>query len=115
MPTRLGVLLHRRKSAAAGPVDEMVSASAANALANSAPPNLFVAMTRLIQTQIRFQSAGLSTRMARKSVTLVNVGPGTNRSPIALKNPVESLSARNEAGSRPRPLGPFKVGSVINA
>ncbi len=39
--------------------------------------------------------------MARKSVTLVNVGPGVNKSPMPLKNPVESLSARNAAGSRP--------------
>ena len=35
--------------------------------------------------------------MARKSVTLVNVGPGRNKSPIALKKPVELLSARNQA------------------
>ena len=48
MPTRLGVLLHRRKSAAAGPADEMLSGNAANALASSVPPNLFVAMVRLI-------------------------------------------------------------------
>ncbi len=39
--------------------------------------------------------------MARKSVTFVKVGPGVNRSPIPLKKPVESLSARNAAGSRP--------------
>ncbi len=39
--------------------------------------------------------------MARKSVTLVKVGPGRNKSPMPLKNPVESLSARNAAGSRP--------------
>src|SRR5215471_20702439 len=58
MPTRLGVLLHRRKSAAAGPVDKMVSGSAANALANSAPPNLFAAMTRLIQNADSFSIGG---------------------------------------------------------
>src|SRR5215469_9289129 len=47
MPTRLDVLLHKRKSAAAGPVD-MVSGSAANALAKSAPRNQFATITRLI-------------------------------------------------------------------
>ena len=46
--------------------------------------------------------------MARKSVTLVNVGPGTKRSPMPLKNPVELLSARNAAGSRPAAAGAAK-------
>src|SRR5689334_7817982 len=46
MPTRLDVLLHSRKSAAAGPVDAMVSGRAANALATSAPRTL--CLTRLI-------------------------------------------------------------------
>src|ERR1700730_8503167 len=43
----------------------------------------------------------LSTRMARKSLTLVQVGPGVSRSPSRAKNAVESLSARKAAGSRP--------------
>ena len=50
--------------------------------------------------------------MARKSVTLVNVGPGVNKSPMPLKNPVESLSARNAAGSRPAARGPRQGGVV---
>src|SRR5215470_5352541 len=45
---------------------------------------------------------GLSTRIARKSFTLVNVGPGVSRSPTFSKNSVELLSFRNAAGSRPR-------------
>src|SRR5262249_7069708 len=44
---------------------------------------------------------GLSTTMARKSLTFVKVGPGRSRPPARSKNPVESLSARNAAGSRP--------------
>ncbi len=44
---------------------------------------------------------GLSTTMARKSFTLVKVGPGVKRSPSRAKKPVESLSARKAAGSRP--------------
>ena len=48
MPTRLDVLLHSRKSAAAGPVDEMVSGRAANTLATSAPRNLCAMINRLI-------------------------------------------------------------------
>src|SRR6266581_3896431 len=98
-PTRLDVLLHSRKSAAAGLTEEIVRGKAANRLASSAPPNFFDSIARLIMTQNRFQSAGLSTTMARKSVTLVNVGPGVKRSPMPLKNPVESLSARKAAGT----------------
>src|SRR4029077_15621088 len=95
MPTRLDVLLHSRKSAAAGLTEEIVRGKATNRLASSVPPNFFADFfdrcARLIMTQNRCQSAGLSTTMARKSVTLVNVGPGVNRSPMPLKNPVESL------------------------
>src|SRR5579872_1447713 len=121
MPTRLDVLLHRRKSAAAGPVDKVVSGRAANRLANSAPRDRYATMVWLIprlgssQTQILFQPAGLSTTIARKSVTLVNVGPGTKRSPMALKNPVESLSARKAAGSRPSPLALARLVSSIRS
>ena len=39
--------------------------------------------------------------MARKSLTLVWVGPGVSRSPSFSKNSVELLSARKAAGSRP--------------
>ena len=58
MPTRLEVLLQRRKSAAAGPVDEMVSGSAANALAKSVPRNLFATMIRLIPNADSFSIGG---------------------------------------------------------
>src|SRR5947209_19680361 len=105
MPTRLDVLLHSRKSAAAGLTEEIVRGKAATRLASSVPPNFFAnfldSIARLIMTQNRFQLPGLSTTMARKSVTLVNVGPGANRAPMALKNPVESLPASKAAGQRP--------------
>src|SRR5262249_45528213 len=47
---------------------------------------------------------GLSIMIARKSFTLVNVGPGTRRSPKASKKAPELLSERNAAGSRPRAM-----------
>ena len=47
IPTRLEVLLHSRKSAAAGPVDE-ISGSAVNAPRRSALVDRFVAMARVI-------------------------------------------------------------------
>src|SRR5215472_8842233 len=58
MPTRLDVLLHRRKSAAAGPVDKRVSGRAANTLANSATLNLFATMPRLIPSVDSFSIGG---------------------------------------------------------
>ena len=58
----------------------------------------------------------LSIRMARKSVTLVNVGPGRNRSPMPLKNPiVKSLSARNAAASWPTARAQLSVPGSTNA
>src|SRR5260370_42143340 len=109
MPTRLDVLLHSRKSAAAGLTEEIVRGKAANRLASSVPPNFFAnffdSIARLIMTQNRFQLAALSKPMARKSGTLVNVGPGVDWSPMPLKNPVEALSATKPAGTRPRGFG----------
>src|SRR6516165_7275803 len=54
MPTRLDVLLHSRKSAAAGAVDEMMSGSAATALAKSPPRTRFATITRLISSADSF-------------------------------------------------------------
>src|SRR5258706_4183296 len=41
----------------------------------------------------------LSTNTTRTSFTFVNVGPVSNRSPVAAKNPVASLFARYAAAS----------------
>ncbi len=65
------------------------------------PPCWTNAACLIAGSEFQRQAHGLSTTMARKSVTLVNVGPGANKSPMPLKNPVELLSARNAAGSRP--------------
>src|SRR5215203_3324190 len=56
----------------------------------------------LLASRYRVKAYGLSTTMARKSFTLVQVGPVSTRSPSRVKNPVELLSARKWAGSRPR-------------
>src|ERR1700749_769389 len=53
--------------------------------------------------------------MARKSLTLVHVGPVSMRSPIRVKKPVESLSERKWAGSRPSKRARSRVVSSILA
>ena len=50
--------------------------------------------------------------MARKSLTFVKVGPGVSRSPSGVKKPVELLSARKAAGSRPSARARAAVGAV---
>src|SRR6185436_6028694 len=55
----------------------------------------------LLAGRYRVKAYGLSTTMARKSFTLVQVGPVSTRSPSRVKNPVELLSVRKWAGSRP--------------
>ena len=65
----------------------------------------------LLEGRYRVKAYGLSTTMARKSFTLVQVGPVSTRSPSRLKNPVESLSARKWAGSRPSRPRPVRAWS----
>src|ERR1041385_2099916 len=107
MPTRLPVLLQSRKSALAGAADStniavLAAMTAVQRLAAIGGKRVTI---RLIGSRgCRVIGQVLSTTMARKSFTLVKVGPGTKTSPRALKKAVESLSARNAAGSRPRAL-----------
>ena len=56
-----------------------------------------------------------STRIARKSLTLVRVGPVTTESPSASKNECASLASRNACGASPRRAARASVSGVHTA
>ncbi len=95
-PTRLPVLLQSRKSARAGVAPNASSALAKIAAAKRLAMQClawvngkWVTLPVAIDGGFDAGRYALSTTMARKSLTLVKVGPGAIRSPKALKNPVE--------------------------
>ena len=117
MPTRLPVLLHRRKSAAAGaakPAQRAGSTTAPAAQRASGPTQDRVLIWRYPHHRLRISRRfhGLSTRMARKSLTLVKVGPGREQVAQALEKAcgivVGKKRGRIEA-EFPRPRGGVAV------
>src|SRR5262249_34571668 len=113
MPTRLGVLLHRRKSAAAGPVDKMVSGSAANALANSAPPNLFAAMTRLIQNADSFSIGGPVNEGGAKVGDVGERRARYKQVADSVEKPRGIVVGEKRGGIEAEPFGPYQ-GRIVD-
>src|ERR1700720_2537748 len=108
MPTRLDVLLHRRKSAAAGPVDEMVSGSAAIALANSAPRDLFTTMTRLIPNA---ESVSIGGRVNDDGAKVGDVGErraGYEQIADGVEKPRGIVVGEKRGGIEAEPFGPYQ-------
>ena len=70
-------------------------------LSELAGPRVATILAFLVLRMIQFSVVGASIRMARKSFTLVNVGPVITESPNASKKPCPSLLARLSSGRRP--------------
>src|SRR5262245_7771714 len=103
MPTRLVVLLQRRKSASAR-VGVRVAVVAASKPPSRTPTERLRDLSIMVRRSFivpqwpdrrpesHVKAHGLSTKIARKSLTLVWVGPGTRRSFSVPKNSDELLS-----------------------
>src|SRR4029077_11492452 len=113
MPTRLDVLLHRRKSAAAGPADEMVSGSAAIALANSAPRNLFATMTRLISNAESFSIGGRVNDDGAKVGDVGERRAGYEQIADGVEKPRGIVVGEKRGGIEAKPFGPYQ-GRIVD-
>src|SRR5262249_36794216 len=113
MPTRLEVLLHRRKSAAAGPVDKMVSGSAATALANSAPRTLFATMTWLIT---KADSVSIGGPVNDDGAKVGDVGErraGYEQVAHGVEKPRGIVVGEKRGGNEAEPFGPHQ-GRIVD-
>src|SRR5690242_2941194 len=113
MPTRLGVLLHRRKSAAAGPVEEMMSGSAAIELASSAPPNLFATMGRLIEDAGSFSIGGAVNDEGAEVRDVGERRPGYEQVADGVEKPRRIVVGEKRGGIEAEPLG-SRQGGIVN-
>src|SRR5690348_11402751 len=112
IPTRLEVLLHNRKSAAAGPVDEIVSGSAVNAPRRRVPVNLFVATARFIS---KAGSISIGGPVNDDGAEVRDVGErraGYEQVADRLEKPRRIVVGEKRGGIEAEPFGPFQGGVV---
>src|SRR6516162_9097352 len=112
MPTRLDVLLHKRKSAAAGPVDT-VSGSAANALAKSAPRNQFATITRLIPSADSFSIGGSVNDDGAEVGDVGERRAGYEQVADGVEKPRGIVVGEKRGGNEAEPFSPFK-GRIVD-
>src|SRR6516225_6258973 len=112
MPTRLDVLLHKRKSAAAGPVDT-VSGSAANALAKSAPRNQFATITRLIPSADSFSIDGPVNDDGAEVGDVGERRAGYEQVADSVEKPRGIVVGEKRGGNEAEPFGPCQ-GRIVD-